>query len=96
MTLTSDREPGAAAFSPRVGIGRENPQTTLDVDGTARVGVLEITGGGDVAEPFSVEEKTVAEPGTVMVIDECHVGRLKISDSAYDRKVAGIVSGARG
>jgi hypothetical protein len=31
-----------------------------------------------------------------MVIDERHPGKLKISTSAYDHKVAGIVSGAGG
>jgi hypothetical protein len=96
MTLTSGRPPGAAAFSPRVGIGREDPQATLDVNGTARVSVLEITGGGDLAEPFSVDEQNVAEAGTVMVIDDSQDGQLKTSDTAYDPKVAGIVSGAAG
>ncbi len=66
------------------------------MNGIARVGVLEITGGGDLAEPFSVEDSIEAEPGTVMVIDESHPGKLKVSDYAYDRKVAGIVSGAGG
>lgn len=68
----------------------------VSVQGKATVTVLEITGGGDLAEPFSVEDSTIVEPGTVMVIDENHPGSLKIADSAYDRKVAGIVSGANG
>ena len=33
-----------------------------------------------------------AEPGTVMVLDE--LGKLRQSVQAYDRKVAGVVSGA--
>ena len=36
------------------------------------------------------------EPGTVMVIDPEHEGRLKASARAYDRCVAGVVSGAGG
>jgi len=32
----------------------------------------------------------------LMVIDEAHPGQLKPSTSAYDTKVAGIVSGAGG
>jgi hypothetical protein len=68
----------------------------VSVLGKATVTVLEITGGGDLAEPFSVEDSTIVEPGTVMVIDENHPGSLKIADNAYDRKVAGIVSGANG
>ena len=38
----------------------------------------------------------LAEPGDVVVIDENHPGRLKVSNKMYDRKVAGIVSGAGG
>ena len=79
-----------------VGIGTEHPETPLHVNGTATVGVLQILGGGDLAEPFSVEDTANVEPGTVMVIDPDHPGQLKISESAYDRKVAGIISGAGG
>src|SRR6266851_9955684 len=93
MTLTSGREAGAAALSPRVGIGTETPQTTLHVNGTATVSTLQISGGGDVAEPFSVEGSVEVEAGTVMVIDDSHPGKLKISETAYDYKVAGVVSG---
>ena len=96
MTLTNGLEPGGGIRASRVGIGTENPQTTLEVKGTARVDVLEITGGGDLAEPFPVLANKTIEPGTVMVIDESHPARLKISDTAYDCKVAGIVSGAGG
>jgi hypothetical protein len=77
-----------------VGVGVAEPAARLDVAGTARVAVLEITGGADVAEPFAVVD--TAEPGDVMVIDEQHPGSLKVSHAAYDYKVAGIVSGAGG
>jgi hypothetical protein len=87
MTLTS---------TGKVGIRTEQPDTELHVNGTATVGVLQITGGSDLAEPFRVGDEAAAEPGTVMVIDEEHPGELKISANAYDRKVAGIVSGAGG
>ena len=56
---------------------------------------LEITGGGDLSEPFTVSEGS-AEPGTVLVIDEHRSGQLTISRQAYDRRVAGVVSGANG
>jgi hypothetical protein len=65
-------------------------------EGKVTVTVLEIVGGADLAEPFVVENHTEVEPGTVMVIDENSQGQLRISDTAYDRKVAGIVSGAGG
>jgi hypothetical protein len=55
---------------------------------------LEITGGGDLAEPFDVEGDR--EPGTVLVIDDQVPGRLVPSSIAYDRRVAGVVSGAGG
>ncbi|HEY3267448.1 MAG TPA: hypothetical protein VGM37_11010 [Armatimonadota bacterium] len=60
--------------------------------GRVRVDVLEIAGGADLAEKF--ETSSDAEPGTVMCIDAGNVGRLTIARGAYNRKVAGVVSGA--
>jgi hypothetical protein len=68
---------------------------TIDTTGMATVGTLTITGGSDVAEPFPMEDEVV-EKGAVVVIDSEHPGRLKRSTQAYDQRVAGIVSGARG
>jgi hypothetical protein len=95
MTLWGVFDQHANAFVPRVGIGNENPASTLDVNGTATVKILEITGGSDVAEPVQAKESEV-EAGTVMVIDEANPGQVRVSDRAYDSKVAGIVSGAGG
>jgi hypothetical protein len=78
-----------------VGMGTETPQAKLDVRGVASVCVLTITGGCDMAEPFDMDPE-VSPKGSVMVIDDEHPGRLKLSDRAYDRRVAGIVSGANG
>lgn len=61
-------------------------------DGRVRVNVLEIMGGADLAENFNVSE--AAEPGTVMAIDTKNPGRLRIAQGTYNRKVAGVVSGA--
>ena len=36
------------------------------------------------------------EKGSVVVIDDEHPGQLKLSQHAYDQRVAGIVSGANG
>lgn len=63
----------------------------LNVAGTARVQVLEIT-GADVAERFPVSEET--QPGMVMEIDPSNAGKLRIARGAYNRRVAGVVSGA--
>src|SRR6516164_1607611 len=54
----------------------------------------DITGGGDLAEPF--EASGAIKPGMVVAIDPAWPGRLRIADKAYDRTVAGIVSGANG
>jgi hypothetical protein len=69
----------------------------VDNDGWTKVSVLEITGGADLSEQFDVGAETdQVEPGMVVVIDTQHAGKLLLSTKAYDRTVAGIVSGAGG
>lgn len=63
-------------------------------NGLITTGELEITGGADLAEPFDVENIDEIEPGTILCIDPENAGKLKISDCAYNRLVAGVVSGA--
>jgi hypothetical protein len=48
--------------------------------------------GGDCAEEFNVVNNESVEPGTVMVID--NEGALLPSGQAYDKRVAGVISGA--
>jgi hypothetical protein len=67
--------------------------TALYANGVAKVKTLQILGGADLAESFAATE--VAEPGTVMAIDPSAPGRMQISDEAYCRRVAGVVSGAQ-
>jgi hypothetical protein len=60
-------------------------------------GNIEVTGdvilqGADCAEDFDVLAGGTVEPGTVMVIDQ--EGALRQSEKAYDKKVAGVISGA--
>ena len=62
--------------------------------GTVELGVLKITGGSDIAEPFGVREEDAVKPGMVMIIDPEHPGMLAVSEDPYDRRVAGIISGA--
>jgi hypothetical protein len=60
---------------------------------------LEITGGSDVSERFDVrshEEGSAPTPGMVVSIDPEHPGDLTVSRRAYDRTVAGVISGAGG
>jgi len=62
--------------------------------GKVSVNVLQINGGSDLAEPFSLEEIDEVEPGTLLVIDKKNPGSLRVSTVEYDHTVAGIVSGA--
>ena len=57
--------------------------------------VLEITGGSDFSENFDIRFGD-AQPGMLVKIDAQHPGELAVSDRAYDRTVAGVVSGAGG
>jgi hypothetical protein len=70
-----------------------------DVNGDSKVTaqVFQITGGADLSEQFDIT--TVGEelaPGTIVCIDPAHPGQLAESTHAYDRTVAGVVSGAGG
>jgi hypothetical protein len=78
-----------------VGIGTLTPAYKLDVNGTTRTHSIIITGGADLAEPFKTGGADLPK-GSVVVIDKEHPGELKVSSTAYDRTVAGIVSGANG
>jgi hypothetical protein len=62
-------------------------------DGRITTETLEITGGADLVESFETGGSEYA-PGTVLVIDPEHPGELTTSATAYDRRVAGVVSGA--
>lgn len=77
--------------------GDNSSGTVFRVSNTGRVvtTALEITGGGDLVEGFETSGEKL-EPGTVAVIDPEVPGRLKASSGVYDRKVAGVISGAGG
>ncbi len=83
------------------------PMMSIRNNGTTSVKVLEIRGGADVSEQFEISDPSGGEmligssrseiaPGTVVSIDEAHPGKLMVTGQAYDRKVAGIISGAGG
>jgi len=83
--------------SGRVGIGTGTLPLTakLVVAGRTKTQELEITGGSDLSENFDISESSARmKPGMVLSIDPVHAGKLVITREAYDRKVAGIVSGA--
>lgn len=82
-----------------VGIGTAVPSAKLTVAGRTKTQVLEITGGADISEGFDIRAPGPAIrplPGTVVSIDPESPGALKVSQEQYDRKVAGIISGAGG
>src|SRR5262245_51684218 len=81
-----------------LGTPATNPIVSFQNDGTVEVPrTLNVTGditmpASDFAEDFQVAASDAIEPGTVMVLDEN--GVLRPSDKGYDRKVAGVISGA--
>jgi hypothetical protein len=80
----------------RVGIGTNNPQDQLDVRGIIRSEGVRLIGGADIAEPFDIVSDTEILPGMVVAIDPENPGQLELSTTAYNHRVAGIVSGANG
>jgi len=84
-----------------VGIGVDAATEKLEVNGNilATGDVILTTGdirltGADCAEEFDVENDEAIEPGMVIVIGDDE--RLQRCTRAYDRAVAGVVSGAGG
>ena len=79
------------------GFGTSNPLHKIDVNGRVRTKTLEITGGADLSEQFNISddvELLKPIPGMVVSIDPENEGALVVSDHAYNRRVAGIISGA--
>jgi hypothetical protein len=76
-----------------------------DGDGLVTLRVLQITGGADLSERFDVmppptvraaRSEEQIKPGMVVSINPESPGQLAVSRRAYDRRVAGIISGAGG
>lgn len=57
---------------------------------------VEIRGGLDYSEGFDVSDDHRIDPGMVLVIDPLSPGKLTISRTPYDTRVAGIIAGAKG
>lgn len=88
---------GAIVLEPESFVNGSNPNSSVVIANNGNVSLrsLTIRGGADVAEPFELSDNSIAK-GSVVVIDEEHEGKLKLSNRAYDTQVAGIVSGANG
>ncbi len=74
----------------------DNP--TVDINGRTRTKTLEITGGSDLTEGFDIHatSSAVPEPGMLVSIDPVNPGKLMVSAAPYDKKLAGVISGANG
>ncbi len=70
----------------------------LTVGGEITANVVTILGGSDVAEPYEVANagEVAPKPGFVVSIDPAQVGQMRVAAHAYDKTVAGILSGANG
>ncbi|MBL8188159.1 MAG: hypothetical protein JNK38_09130 [Acidobacteria bacterium] len=84
-----------------IGLGQSNRPGRISIYNGGQNEAIRLDGvsgdillmNADCAEEFDVSESDVeVEPGTVMVLDEN--GALRPSSSAFDRRVAGVVSGA--
>ena len=71
---------------------------TANTPGSGKIttDVLQITGGADFSEQFDVAEDALLEPGMAVSIDLENPGALELSRQAYDKRVAGVISGAGG
>lgn len=75
-----------------VGIGTTTPSEKLSVNGNVSVTGDVFLTGADCAEEFDIVDAAEIEPGTVVVFDQD--GALHQSQQAYDKRVAGVISGA--
>ncbi|MDH4239374.1 MAG: hypothetical protein OEW48_07410 [Phycisphaerae bacterium] len=91
----------------RIGIGTTLPDEQLTVVGNVKINgnlniydgstkVMELGAGLDYAEGFDVSDRDKIGPGSVLIIDADNPGKLTLSNTSYDTKVAGIVAGAKG
>jgi hypothetical protein len=82
--------------SPDTVIENTAGELMLNPGRVTSVAALKIYGGADIAEPFDTSDGAAIEPGVLVSIDPSAPGKLRVATHAYDRRVAGIVSGAGG
>jgi hypothetical protein len=90
---SSDNHFGIKAVSRNgVGLSAEGPKLAAFFRGDVEVtGDIRLS-NADFAEDFNIRNAETVEPGTVMVLDA--EGGLQSSQQAYDKRVAGVISGA--
>ncbi len=82
---------GDLVLFPAGGDNRTLDQATIHMDGNT--GDIRLS-GADCAELFDAADDGNIEPGTVLVMDE--LANMRPCTSDYDKRVAGVVSGAGG
>ena len=90
---------GSGAIFLYDGAGANTISLVGDVSGEGKITtqVLQITGGSDLSESFDVNAvHETLKPGMIVCIDSNNPGELVTSSKAYDRTVAGVISGAGG
>lgn len=95
-TASTSATNGALVVSGGVGIGGKLNVAGDTTTHALTANVVTVLGGSDLAEPFKVNRADAVKPGMVVSIDPARRGELRISDCAYDRTVAGVISGANG
>ena len=97
-TAKLDVRNGAIAVTNAAGQSRVAMNVDGADNGVVTSDIVVINGGSDIAEPYDVAPAGDAQPipGMVVSIDPAQVGKLRVSARAYDRTVAGIISGANG
>lgn len=100
QTVQLDSDAGGAGFLALYTTNGSAP-IILDADsagdGRITTQVLQITGGSDLSENFDINgAKDTHLPGMIVSIDPKNIGELVLCQQAFDKKVAGIVSGAGG
>ena len=83
---------GTTSNHPLVLRTNDLDRVVVHTDGNVRINGDIMLANADCAEDFDVADTASVEPGTVMVLDE--EGKLQHSREAYDKRVAGVVSGA--
>ncbi|HEX7312942.1 MAG TPA: hypothetical protein VF297_03430 [Pyrinomonadaceae bacterium] len=99
-TVTINPISAGVTATPRLGIGTDTPQATLDVNGNLKVSGSAVVDGNiaakyqDVAEWVEAREPLAA--GTVVILDPTRVNTVMASTRPYDTHVAGVVSAQPG
>lgn len=82
---------GAGIYAKKVGVGDKAVAGFFEGD-VVVTGDIKLLGGNDVAENFSVTNFNSAFPGCVMTFKKD--GSLEVCNKAYDKRAAGVISGA--